>query len=605
MSGIAGILNLDGSPVDGRLLARMTEYLGFRGRDGQGMHAVGNVGFGHTLLKVVEDCAADEQPFTLDGRSWIVADARIDARHDLVAALLARDQRPGAAAADAELILRAYCTWGEDCVAHLVGDFTFAIWDGPERRLFCARDHLGVKPFFYAQPGRTIVFSNTLDCVRLHPAVSRELNDQAVADFLLFGANQQHDTTTFRDIRRLPPAHCISWSLETARQRRYWTLPVEEPISFKRAADYTERFHELLRASVSDRLRTTRAGVLMSGGLDSPTLAAVAVNLMRERSSTFALRAITSVYDRLIPHAERHYAGLVAKHLEIPIHYDVRDDETSIADWDRVAVHTPEPVDNPAAFVAGAEFFGKMSAQGRVFLYGEGPDNALRYEWRPYLSHLVAARRFGALLRALSSDLVMHPRVPLWSLAREAAGARSSERRWRAEFPRWLNEEFVRTCGCLERWEEGRRAPSSTHPVRPVGYAGFSTSVWPSLFEDCDIHGALAGAEIRHPFLDVRLLQYLLALPAMPWCRNKLIIRRAMKTMLPREVLRRKKTSARVSPDLARVAAAGLPRLRPVPALSRYVNAREVPSAVTSVVELRAVLRPLGLNFWLQDLSEN
>jgi glutamine amidotransferase-like protein/asparagine synthase len=319
MSGIAGILNLDGSPVDGRLLARMTEYLRFRGPDGHGMHAIGNVGFGHTLLKLVEDTGADEQPFTLDGRRWIVADARVDARPDLVAALRARGHELNADAADAELILRAYDAWGDDCVTHLLGDFTFAIWDGPERRLFCARDQLGVKPFYYAQLGRTVVFSNMLDGVRLHPAVSRELNDRAVADFLLFGANQEAGTTTFRDVLRLPPAHSISWSAGVSRCHRYWTLPIDEPIAFTRAGEYAERFLELLGAAVSDRLRTRRVAVLMSGGLDSPTLAAVAAGLLRNRSADWAVHAMTSVYDRLIPDSERHYAGLVAKHLDIPI----------------------------------------------------------------------------------------------------------------------------------------------------------------------------------------------------------------------------------------------------------------------------------------------
>ena len=99
--------------------------------------------------------------------------------------------------------------------------------------------------------------------------MSRELNDAAIADFLLFGVNQEIDTTSFRDIRRLPPAHSITWSNGMARCRRYWTLPVEEPIHFKRADDYSDRFRELLRAALRDRLRTRRVGVLMSGGLDS------------------------------------------------------------------------------------------------------------------------------------------------------------------------------------------------------------------------------------------------------------------------------------------------------------------------------------------------
>ena len=156
MSGIVGVLNLDGAPVDRGLLDRMTAYLAFRGPDRQHVWTSNQVGFGHALLKTTEESEREEQPFTLDGRRWIVADARVDARQDLIAALKGCRQHDEvheeieSKATDAELILRAYCVWGEDCVGHLLGDFTFAVWDEPRRRLFCARDHLGVKPFFYA-----------------------------------------------------------------------------------------------------------------------------------------------------------------------------------------------------------------------------------------------------------------------------------------------------------------------------------------------------------------------------------------------------------------------------------------------------------------------
>jgi asparagine synthase (glutamine-hydrolysing) len=606
MSGFVGVLNLDGSPIDGGLLCRMTEYLTFRGPDGHGVQAMKSAGFGQAHLSVTDESAREEQPFSLDGRRWIVADARVDARTDLIAELRARDHDALAPdATDAELILRAYCAWGEECVAHLMGDFTFAVWDEPRHRLFCARDQLGVKPFFYAQCGQTLVVSNSLDCIRLHPAVSRELNESAIADFLLFGVNLRSDTTSFRDIRRLSPAHSITWSNETTRCRRYWTLPVDEPIHFRRAEDYTDRFTELLRAALRDRLRTRRVGVLMSGGLDSPTLAAVAQTLLREHSSDFVIEAITSVYERLIPDSERHYAGLVADYLQIPIRYDVRDDETSIVDWDRVSVHTAEPVDNPPAFAAGVEFLKKMATQARVFLYGEGPDNALRYEWRPYVSHLIAGRHVAHLFRALSNDLLMHPRVPLWSSIRQIAGARGHRKRWREAFPEWLNEEFAARAGCREKWEARQRPSPSPHAVRPVGYDSFSAVHWQSLFENCDASGALAHAEIRHPFLDLRLLQYMLALPAMPWCRNKLIIRRSMRTALPGEVLRRRKAAVQVNPDFRRVLASGLPRLTPSPDLLRYVNPGKIPTVPKTLPELRATLRPLGLNYWLQDVANN
>ena len=172
MSGIVGILHLDHMPIDRALLRRMTEFMTFRGPDAQEIWSDGHVGFGHTLLKTTEESEHENQPFTLDGRSWIVADARVDAQKDLISKLESKRQAITSGTTDVELILRAYQVWGEKCVEHLLGDFAFAIWDDARRQLFCARDHLGVKPFFYAHVGQTVVFSNTLDCVRLHPLVS-------------------------------------------------------------------------------------------------------------------------------------------------------------------------------------------------------------------------------------------------------------------------------------------------------------------------------------------------------------------------------------------------------------------------------------------------
>jgi asparagine synthase (glutamine-hydrolysing) len=603
MSGIVGLINLNGAAIDRGLLLRMTEYLAFRGPDGQRLQLAHNIGFGYAFLDLGDP--SREQPFTLDGRHWIVGDVRVDARQDLIGEL----SEPGVATfgadvSDIELILRAYLRWGEDCVTHLLGDFMFAVWDAPRQRLFCARDHLGVKPFFYADLQGTVVISNTLDCIHLHPAATRCLNDSAIADFLLFGANQDSRSTSFRDIRRLPPAHSMTWSKHSVQCRRYWTLPIDEPIFFRRDEDYSERFTELLQTALRDRLRTDRVGVLMSGGVDSPTLAAMAVRLMRDRPNGFFLQAITSVYDRLVPDDERYYAGLVAEHLDIPIRYDVRDDETSIAQWDQVSIHTPEPVDNPPAFAASVVFLQRMSSEVRVFLYGEGPDNALQYEWRCYLAYLVANGRILPLVRALCDDLVMHRRIPLWGSVRHLVTARSLAREWTEVFPDWLNPEFSARCECRERWAARQRQLPSPHPLRPRGYAGFGSVDWQSLFEGCDINGALSHGEFRHPFLDLRLLRFMLAVPAMPWCRNKLIIRRSMRATLPDEVLRRRKTTMPVSPDFRRVQASGMPRLAASPDLLKYVNPSRI-SPPASPLELRMRLRPLGLNYWLSGLERN
>jgi asparagine synthase (glutamine-hydrolysing) len=603
MSGIVGVLHVDGRPLDDRLLPRLTAGLAFRGPDRQQWRMIEpHIGLGHALPASTDLSGAVDQPFTLDGRTWIVGDARVDARNDLVAALEAGPY--GAVpeeAGDIELILRAYTLWGERCVEHLLGDFTFAVWDGPRQRLFCARDHLGVRPFYYAQCGAAIVFSNTLDCVRRHPAVSGELNDSTIADFLLFGVNQDPTSTSFRDIRRLAPAHRITWSKSQTRCQRYWTLPIDEPLFLKSADEYSERFTELLRTSLRDRLRTDRVGILMSGGIDSPTLAATALGVLREGSPGFALHAFTSVYDRLIPDEERYYAGLVARHLDIPIHYDVRDDETSLMQWGRIAVHTPEPVDNPAAVAASHEFLERAAATARVFLYGEGPDNALQYEWRPFLWFLLSGRRVSTLARSVVHDLAIHRRVPFWSSIKQKATARREQEEWRERFPEWLDDAFAARYECQQRWDSSRQPPPSLHPIRPAAFVGFGRTLWQSWFEDCDLACATAHVELRHPYLDLRLLRYMLAVPAMPWCRNKLILRRSMRTSLPRQVLRRRKTALAGSADLKRVQAGGFPELTPSPELLRYVNPRKVPAAPRTAVELRATLRPLGLNYWLSQ----
>src|SRR5438552_13183588 len=195
MSGIVGIVNFEGAPVDRALLRRMTDFMTFRGPDEQRIWVDGNVGFGHTLLRTTFESEHEHQPFTLDGRVWIVADARVDAQADLIAKLASRGEEVERGVPDVELLLRAYLAWGEDCVDHLLGDFAFAIWDGPKRRLFCARDHLGVKPFFYAASSSCVILSNTLNALRLHPSVSDALNELAIGDFLLFDFNQDAATT--------------------------------------------------------------------------------------------------------------------------------------------------------------------------------------------------------------------------------------------------------------------------------------------------------------------------------------------------------------------------------------------------------------------------
>ena len=254
--------------------------------------------------------------------------------------------------------------------------------------LFCARDHFGVKPFYYAELGELFVFSNTLDCLRHHPDVSEELNDAAIGDFLLFGLNCDVATTTFRDIARLPAAHALTISSEGLRIQRYWSAPTEGRIRYQRVEDYVEHFQILLQAAVADRTRGDQVGILLSGGLDSATLAAGARELSGSAGRAPNLRAYTVVYESLIPDEDGRHAREVAEFLKIPLRLIPMDELQPFERWDDPEIRSLEPVDDP--FYAGLfDQFRTIAADCRIVLSGEGADNLMLFEMWPFARDLM------------------------------------------------------------------------------------------------------------------------------------------------------------------------------------------------------------------------
>ena len=493
----------------------------------------------------------------------ITADARIDGREDLIAKL----PHPPQTEDDAELILLAYQTWGEDCVKHLLGDFAFTIRDNRKKKVFCARDHFGVKPFFFTHVANTFKFSTNLNSLRTG---SDTLNETAIGDYLVFGLNQDLSTTTFREIQRLPPAHSLTLHNGSLSVRRYWTPDTSKEVRYRDRDSYVEHFNELLKRAVRDRLRD-RIAISMSGGLDSTSLAAIACDLGAD------VHACAVVYNKLIPDEERHYATLAAHHLGIPISYVVADQYSLFHEQAAGDMNQAEPF-----------LLSPLTAQFHTLLRLCESHSSIGFT--------------GYDGDAFMSEPKQRP-FKVRSTLRRMFGKRPQE----AVLPEWIDESFARRTNLHERYKESflaQRRKDAKEERRPSAMRALDSKVWAPLFEGYDCGATRLNLELRHPFIDVRLVEYLLSIPSNPWCVNKHILRVAMKDRLPAEVINRPKTPLAGDPTLQLVrhgSVRWLDSFEVNPQLKSFVNLSLRRSIANELTPdgLWASLRVFALNYWL------
>jgi len=596
MRGIVAMVRTDGPPVDSDFATALTAALAVRGPDAQMTRCLGSAALGHALLRCGDPATDACQPLTIDRDSWIVADARLDDRTTLLASL---DMPVSASICDAELLLRAFAKWDVGCLEHVAGDFAFAIWTVSRRRLVCARDQMGVKPLYYAHVGACLLVSSAIECLRVCPGLSQQLDELAVADFLLFGHTTDSQATTFHQIRRVPPAHSLTWrDGADATLRRYWEFPIEEPLYLK-SGDYTEQVRALLDEAVRDRSRAERVSIFMSGGLDSTAIAATAAR--RLNTSTDArVHAFTFVFGSLIQDDEHVYAREAARHLRLPwkgIQLD------TASGWSFTQADGPEP------FLGGIDAniettsYAEIARDSRVALNGEGADNALTYEWQPYLSYLVRRRRWNRLA-ADAFRFVTHLRRPPLLNTVVGTDIQHLEGVGGPTIPSWM-EPLASRADLVDRWHHVMRPAASAHPTRPAGYFSLQLPLWQSLFESFDPSHTRASLDVRYPFLDLRLLRFLIRVPVIPWCREKYLLRFAFAGDLPVAIRRRSKAPLRGSPYLEKVRIDGLPPIRRTPLLEFYgcpdrVNIDETTSSSNAA---EAVVRFAAFSAWLARLD--
>ena len=532
---------------------------------------------------------------SLGDRYWIVGRVRLNARRDLEARLALGVGEDAKAASDAALCLHAYAAWGEQFVEFLFGDYAFVLWDDARQRLLGVRDQLGTRALFHARIGDAWFVGDTLDWMIRRPSISQELDDYWIADLLTLGFCREFERTVYRAVQRLAPAHVLKLDEAGPHIRRYWRLEIVEPVYFRDRATYAERFRDLLSQSIADRMPPGRLGISMSGGLDSTTLAACAVGVASPS------RVVgDSVYSEEFSHLkEDYFASLAARHLGIELRLRRWDMPDHDSDWRSHGLRPAEPSVTMFDARYRRQMIGEQACEASVWFDGEGPDNALIFERDAYLSWLVGRRAWGRL----GGALLEYVRV------KGLGGWRQSVRRHalpRPEadpvrvLPRWLNRDFADRLHLEERIRALGEGGDTSHPWHPNAVASFTSPIWQSHFADFDFDEALGPVVWRHPYLDTRVLDYLLSVPPIPWAWKKQLVREAMRGRMPDELLKREKTSM-PQEDIGAV----LSRLRCMPEfmangqLGKYVDVSQI--STHSVPEFMPwpALSVFALDHWL------
>jgi len=641
VSGIYGILSRDGCPVSGSQLYSMADALSHRGKVDVSQWKNENVGLGELSLDTAEGFSGRALGNSVSDLI-VIADARLDNRDELIAALRPFDcdrER----VTDNQLIRAAYDRWHEECVGKLLGDFAFAVWDSRNKNLFVARDRFGVKPLFYHLSDRFFVFASEIKALFFLPQLQSRLNEQMIADHLT-GAYSDSEMTFYRDVIRMQPAHTLKVSVTGFKKACYWRLDPERSLRMRSDDEYAQAFREKFTEAVRCRvIGNSNVGGMLSGGLDSTSIAAVAQDLLRKtkRFPTFSL-----VFDAVPECDERTFINAAIDKCGFDSHFVRGDSNGPLSNLERIVLYNDSPVFGPNLFLHWALYSEVERSGVGVILDGFDGDSVVSQGYQ-YLNELASQKRWMRLGResiALSRaqgtspwpnllQYVQHfgfkPVIERWKplrgarrifrgLIRRKSGNLAGTRN--AQWHELLAPDFVHRNHVEDRYRSWRRnLPQAERTERAAHLKMVTQPTIPMALEIYDHMAAAFSIEPRYPFWDSRLVEFCLSVPPEQKLHRGLgrtIMRRALADLLPREIHQRKEKT-----DFTPVFRHGLMSVdRPLMEsvledtsdLECYVDGGAIRGLTrrlsenrkgTDATELVSVWRVLSLAVWLRAVS--
>ncbi len=555
MCGITGFVNLKRATASGPDLRRMLDVISHRGPDGHGMHEDGPAFLGHRRLSII-DVAGGHQPMSNEtGSVWITFNGEIFNHADLRPALQAAGHQY-TTRCDTETIVHAYEQYGPDCVKQFRGMFAFAIWDRDRRKLFCARDRLGIKPLYYYANDRFFAFASEIKALLRHPDIQANLEEKLLSEYLAFGYTSGEETL-FRGIRKLMPGHTLTLDSVSGRVniQQYWDVPESAAIETKSDEEWIRECRERLEETVRMRLMSdVPLGMFLSGGVDSSAIAALMKRLRSEPVKTFAVGYQEAAYSELA-YARQVSQAIGTDHHEIVIGMD--DFFNALP---RLVWHEDEPISWPSS--VSLYFVSRLASEHvKVVLTGEGSDELFAgyHRYQHYLFNRRWADRYRivpAPLRAAIRHFIQNSHLLSANLRRKLQhtflgregnveslqldnfyGAFSaSERR------RMLGASLTAASNpyatYLDYWTSRKGSVLSQ-----MLYADQKTYLVELLMKQ-DQMSMACSIESRVPFLDHPFVEFAARVPDNLKIRNgqgKYIVKRAVEDLLPHDIIYRKK----------------------------------------------------------------
>jgi len=551
MSAITGIFYRDGRDVKPEIIKKMNNKLAHRGPDGYAVWNNGPIGLGHQMLWTTSESLHEKLPFNDEKSNLIItADARIDNRKELSTELNIEDKRE---ISDSYFILKSYEKWGEKCPEHLLGDFAFAIWDINNAKLFGARDHMGVKPFYYYLDDEKFIFGTEIKAIFCVEDVSKKTNELDVAFQLGLISGNDRKITFYENISRLPAANLFVISKEKNYLKQFWDLDINYEIKFDSDEEYEKKFHDILTRAVRRRLRSAfPIGSMLSGGLDSSSITCIAQKILNS-DKNINLKTFSAIFENVPKSNERYFIEKVLSAYEFDFYYINADEISPIGEMDQFFEFGDRPLVVPNNFMLWNIYRVAFQNDVRILLDGfdgdvtvsHGLEILVEYFRKMNFKRLFFESKALKNLKNVSYKsifyMILFNLLPTYFKRRFLF--RRENKKIRGSQTKIVKEEFSERLNLKERIVEIDLEDNEFNNAHKKHFTELNSGTIQFENELLDSMAAPFLIEPRHPFYDKELVEFCLAIPSEQkfsngWDRH--IMRRAMDGIIPNDIQWRK-----------------------------------------------------------------